>query len=57
MSYTACQAPLSMGFSRSGLSFTSPGDHPDAVIEPASSALTGRFFTIEPPGKPMSTVM
>ena len=36
----ACQAPLSMGFSRqeywSGQSFPSPGDLPDPGIEPAS---------------------
>ena len=39
----ACQAPLSMGFSRqeywSGLSFSSPGDLPDPGIEPRSPAL------------------
>ena len=29
----ACRAPLSMGFSRSGLSFPSPGDFPDTGIE------------------------
>ena len=49
----ACQAPLSMGFSRqeywSGLSFPPPGDLPDpsAGTEPASlesPALAGRFF-------------
>ena len=38
----ACQAPLSMGFSRqehwSGLSFPSPGDLPDSGIEPGSPA-------------------
>ena len=55
----ACQAPLSMGFSRqeywSGLPFSPPGDLPDSGIKPAypeSSALAGRFFTTEPPGKP-----
>ena len=55
----ACQAPLSMGFSRqeytSGLPFPSPEDLPDPGIEPASPmlpALSGRFFTTEPPGKP-----
>ena len=55
----ASQAPLSMGFSRqgywSGLSFPSPGDHPDPGIEPtslASPALAGRFFTTVPPQKP-----
>ena len=39
----ACQAPLSMRFSRqeywSGLSFPSPGDLPDPGIEPRSPAL------------------
>ena len=27
-------------------------DHPGSGIEPGSSALAGRFFTTEPPGKP-----
>ena len=39
----ACQAPLSMGFSRqeywSGLPYPAPGDLPDPVIEPESPAL------------------
>ena len=39
----ACQALLSMGFSRqeywSGLPFPSPGDLPDPGIEPGSPAL------------------
>ena len=54
----ACQAPLSMGFSRqeywSGLPFPAPGDLPNPGIEPTSPvspALAGRFFTTEPPGK------
>ena len=46
----ACQAPLSIGFSRqeywSGLPFSSPGDLPDPGIEPASPASTGGFFNI-----------
>ena len=46
----ACQAPLSMGFSRqiywSGLPFPSPGDHPGPGIEPRSPALQADFFTI-----------
>ena len=50
----ACQAPLSMGFSRqeygSGLPFPSPGDLPDPGIEPASPALAGGFLTLAPPG-------
>ena len=40
----ACQAPLSMGFSRqeywSGLPFPSPGDLPDPRIQPTSLQLT-----------------
>ena len=45
----ACQAPLSMRFSRqeywSGLSFPSPGDLLDPGIKPTSPALAGGFFT------------
>ena len=52
----ACQAPLSMGFSRqeywSGLLFPPPEDLRDPGIEPESPALAGRFFTTAPPGKP-----
>ena len=52
----ACQAPLSMEFSRqeywSGLSFPSPGDLPDPEMELASPALASGFFTTVPPGKP-----
>ena len=48
-----CQAPLSIEFSRqeywSGFPFPSPGDLPDPGIKPTSLALTGRFFTTEPP--------
>ena len=47
----ACQAPLSMGFSRqeywSGLPFLPPGDLPDSAMEsksPASPALQADFF-------------
>ena len=48
----ACQALLSMGFSRQeytlrGLAFSSPGDLPDAGIEPltlVSPELADRFF-------------
>ena len=53
----ACQAPLSMGFSRqeywSGLPFPFPGDLSHPEIEPKSPALAGGFFTTEPPGKPL----
>ena len=48
----ACQAPLSMAFSRQeywrGLPFPSPEDLPDPGVEPASltsPALAGMFFT------------
>ena len=51
----ACQAPLSMGFSRqeywSGLPFPSPGDLPDTGIEPRSLALQADALPSEPPGK------
>ena len=43
----ACQAPLSMEFSRqeywSGLPFSSPGDLPDPGIEPRSPALQADY--------------
>ena len=52
----ACQAPLSMEFSRqeywSGLPFPPPGDLLNPRINLASPALAGRFFTTGPPGKP-----
>ena len=45
----ACQAPLSMAFSRqeyqSGLPSPSPGDLSDPGIEPVFSALASGFFT------------
>ena len=50
---------MSMGFPRqeywSGLPFPSPGDLPKPGTESGSSALAGRFFTTEPPGKPLKT--
>ena len=53
----ACHAPLSMGFPRqeywSGFPFPSPGVLPNSGIEPVFPALAGRFFTTEPPGKPV----
>ena len=59
----ACQAPLSMGFSRqeywSGLLHPPPGDIPNPGIElsfPGSPALADGFFTTESPGKPMLLV-
>ena len=53
----ARQAPLPMRFPRqehwSGLPVPSSGDLHDPGVEPTSSALAGRFFTTEPPGKPI----
>ena len=50
----ACQAPLSMGFSRieywSGLPFPSPGDLPDPGIAPGSPELQADALPSEPPG-------
>ena len=61
----ACQATLlslfgqlrvRLGFPRqeyySRLPCSSPGNLPESGIEPTSPALAGRFFIIEPPGKP-----
>ena len=49
----ACQAPLSMEFSRqeywSGLPFPSPGDRPRPGIEPRSPALQADTLPSEPP--------
>ena len=51
----ACQAPLSMEFSRqeywSRLPFPPPEDLPKPGVEPASPTLAGRFFTSKPSGK------
>ena len=44
----------------SGLSFTTPGDLPNPGIKPTSlesPALSGGFFTSEPPGKPSFLLM
>ena len=50
----ACQASLSMGFSRqeywSGLPFLSPRDLLDPGIEPRSPALQADTLPSEPPG-------
>ena len=47
-----------MGFPRqeycSGLPFPTPGDLPDPGIKPVSPSWAGRFYTTEPPGKPLS---
>ena len=56
LSIVACQAPLSMGFSRqeywSGLPFPSPGDLPDPRIKPGSPTLQTDPLQSELPGKP-----
>ena len=53
----ACQAPLSMRFSRqeywSGLPRPPPGDLPNPGIKPRSPALQAESFPSEPPGKPL----
>ena len=50
-----------MDFSRqeywSGLPFPCPGDLPDPEIEARSPLLAGRFFTTEPSGKPLKTLI
>ena len=52
----ACQAPLSMGFSRqeywSGLPFPSPGNLPNPGMGPGSPALQADSLPTKPPGKP-----
>ena len=57
----AHQAPLSMRLSQqeywNGLSFPTPGDLPHLgteALSPAAPALTGEFFTTEPPEKPVT---
>ena len=56
----ACQAPLSMGFSRqeywTGLPFPLPGDLPTPRIAPRSPALQVDSLPSEPPGKPMLSI-
>ena len=53
----ACQAPLSMGFSRqeywSGLPFPSPEDLPDPGIEPGSPAFQADSLPFELQGRPL----
>ena len=54
----ACQAPLSMEFSRqeywSGWPFPSPGDLPNPGIKPVSPALQAGALPPEPSGKPFN---
>ena len=57
----ANQTPLSTKFSRqehwSGFPFPTPGDLPNPGIKPASPAMAGRFFILEPPGKPKCSII
>ena len=53
----ACQAPLSMGFSRqgywNGLPLPSPGDLSEPGIKSESSALQADSLPTEPPAEPL----
>ena len=40
----------------SGVSFLSPGDLPNPGVKTVSLALAGKFFTTEPPGKPILSI-
>ena len=57
----ACQAPLSVEFSRqgywSGLAFLSTRDLPFLGIKPGSPALQADYSPSEPPGKPNTVRM
>ena len=57
----ACQAPLSMEFSRqeycSGLPFPSPGDLANPGIEPRSPTLQADSLPAVPQGKPQKTLV
>ena len=57
----ACQAPLSMEFSRqeywSGLPLPSPGDLPNPGVEPGSPGLQADSLLSEPPRKPYTIYM
>ena len=61
MNCIAHQAPLSMGFLgqeyRSGLPCPLPGDLPHPGIKTVSPALAGGFFTNEPYGNTLGTVL
>ena len=56
----AHQAPLRTGFPRQEywgrVPFPAPGDLPDPGVRLVSPALAGRFFTTEPPRKPLKNI-
>ena len=52
----AHQAPLSVGFSRQEYRTGLPFPLPNPGIAPKSPALAGRFFTPEPPRKPVAHI-
>ena len=58
---TTLQSPLPMEFSWqeywSGLLFPHSGDLPSPGIKPASPMFAGRFFTAEPPGKAILSIL
>ena len=57
----ACQAPLSMGFSRqeycSGLPLPPPGDLPDPGIEPMSPAMVVDSLPVSHQGSPILNLL
>ena len=53
----AGQTPLSMGFSRTGLSFPSPGHLPYPGIEPWSPELQADSLPSELKGSPMAKML
>ena len=57
----ACQAPLSMGFSRQrnrgGLLFPSPGDLPNSGIKPTSPAFYADSLLLRCQGSPLSSII
>ena len=61
MDYIACQAPLSMEFSRqqhwSGLPFPSPGDLPDPGIKPGFPTLQAISLLSEPQKRNGHTIL
>ena len=57
----ACQAPLSMEFSRqeywSGLPPPNPEDLPNPGVELMSPAMAGNSLSFQPPGKPITAIL